>query len=496
MTDLNRTAQEIRERFDSAVLIHEAELGVLFRSVDFIVSKDDFALVREAASWTIAELSKAAENLMSEINVSNLNLQKEVLLADRGLAASVDLIESTISHGVRSLRTRVSELSINSTRVSQLETFREEKQRIRFLLSHAQSMVDVLEIPQLVDQSIASENFLEGVSLLDFLNEISRKVKLFDILPCVADQAKQAREGLIGALEGILSTRNLKVNEINNLLLVYRMIHPKVDLKEKYIAFRKNFYEVRKRKIVTVSDSFASKILKDYTQLVRMDLWEISTQFKVLFESQDLDARIVQFAVKEVTEYLEYFQKMLSKVTSFESIAEIYRNVSLMESTIPLNTRMEYIFNRHVGMLVEKQIKDSLDIFKVELGQYNWRPSLALINSADPDPESSASIIQLSRNRPLAILYNDATSLLNDLRIFPLLSLQSEVQEKLDDFFFRCLQLVVNIVNDPTGESLLMRKSFCSILVPSIEKYIGIVFEMKSIFKRVRNHPQYISIDP
>jgi hypothetical protein len=496
MTDLLESQTfDIRKRFESVVSVQDGELVELLRASGASGSEVDLDFVCEAASWTVPELISATQSLVSEVHVSNCVLQTEIALSDNGLASAVDLMESAISRGVKSLRVRLSEFDINSQSVSSLETFRDQKQRVRFLMANVQSIIDILEIPQLVDQCVASDNFADALSLLEFLNGIARKVQLFIVLPCLEQQAKVSRDKLVGSLEEVLSRKNLKVQDINDLLLVYSIIYPKVDLKVKFTSFRTSFFTERKKKIPSIDlGNSVFKSLKEYTDLVRVQLSDIVSQFKQVFQVNDLDADLVKFVLEETLAYLNFLETTIPKLPKdnlFENMADIYQHASFIK-IVEVNACIAYIFHTLLISKAEKLLNESLDIFKVELGQYNWRPSLALIPETSNE---SRSIVHLTRNRPLAILYNDITQFLNELRNFPLLSTRIDLNNMVETLLRSAFDLLF-AAKDKSSESEIARKNFCNILVPHIETYFGTIFGNPCDFRLLKQHPQFIVYQP
>jgi hypothetical protein len=482
---------DIRNRFDSIISQPDEELASIIRSAGIIASDEVLELVRQTSTGTVSQLVEQTEKLSTDIRLSNQMFQCEIILGDESLASSVQMIESSLLRGAKNLRGRINDFEIRPKSVSQLDNFREQKQRIRFLMTHAQSIIDVLEIPQLVDNCVSCDNFAEAVSLLDFISRISKKVKLFDSLPTLEQQVKQARETLVRELERGLSGRNLKLQETNNLLLVYGMMHPKEDLKRKFVGFRSTNYIERRKQIEIAKNSVdpPAKRIKDYTELVRVQLTEILTQFKLLFQVDELDPDLLKFSLDELTTFLEFLRSTLDKLPPdniFSVIAEVYQHISLIK-VFQLNPFVGYIFHSFALTKAEKHLTETLSFFKVELSQYNWRPSLTFISNG----LDSNSITQLTRHRPLAILYNDITNLLNDLRAFPLLSSRDGIQNSIENILTIALDLVMAVKNT-THEVEIARKHFCHILVPYLEKYFGSVFGFKPDFRIVKKHPQFL----
>ena len=153
-----------------------------------------------------------------------------------------------------------------------------------------------------------------------------------------------------------------------------------------------------------------------------------------------------------------------------------------------INSPVNDITHRLVVKVVNDALDQAIASFKFELSNYNWKPFLSLI----PDDCEETSIIRLTRNKPTAVLYNDITNLLNNVRVFPLWSVRDHLVQGLDAALATCFEQMIGL-NVLSPEMTNMQTQFCEILVPQTESNTGKIFQFQHGFKVVRSHPRFIT---
>ena len=490
--------RDLKQMFQTVMSTGNAEISLLFPSTGSAPSERDIDYIKEISNFPVNRLTREINSLRSELKTAHLNLENEVTSPENAIEVSIDSIESILKGDVKQIRSDIDRLTISNPSTGSLHSFREKKQTVKSLMTNVTSLTEFLEIPQVMEQCVNVGAFAEALSLYDYFNRLVKKHSLsgVGIVTTLSGQLATIRDKLVNSIESTLSSQNLKIQEVNNLLLIYRLIFPRASLKSKFLEFRLTYYHSRKRAIVGASVAPA-KMLKDYTDLLRVQLSDIVNHFKLLFpspsSSSTVDVELSRFVLLETKEYLTVFASTLAKLPTdgvFQSVSEVYQMMSFVK-VFQLNSAVNAVVHDFLASRVSAACEQMVDAFKTEVRMYNWKPFMSLI----PEGGDATSIINLTRHRPVAVLYNDVTTLLNDVRFFPFISLKNSLCVGIDTALRNCFSALMSTVvaGDAHTELELMKDSFCLILVPNAEKNLGTIFAANLRFDLVRSEPRFLT---
>ena len=488
MSTTSSQHDSLRSTFAEVMSMSDDRLRGLFESKGESMTTADMRFIAEVSSYSGEQLSSVSHELLSLTHSLNRKLETEMLSADRSVEPCIDTIESIVMHDFSGVKSMLNSWDLACATPEMFKTFKAEKQMLRILLQNSQALQEFIEIPQLMEQCISSFQFAEALALHDFFHRVVLKFGLSSVglVKSLSKEIESQKNCLTAAIDSALCAKALKVQEVNNLLLLHRVMFPRADLKAKFLEVRSQFYHSRKPR---ESENPPAKFIKDYVELIRVQLSEILNQFKMLFQ-QTADPDLSRFVIAEVNEFLQALERMLPRIpaeTVFQAMAEIYQHASYIKH-FQLNARINPVFHNLLVDRIDKQVGESIESFKTELSMYNWKPFLALI----PDDGSPDAIIHLTRHKPLALLYNDATNLLNDLRVFPMVSVKNRITAALDQLMYSAFELLAHNPNALAVELGIATHNFCVIIVGSVEKTLSAVFQTTLRFSHIRSHPRFI----
>jgi hypothetical protein len=482
---------ELKLAFDAVMEGSGGDISAFFSESGDIssLSQSDFKFVCELAHLSTRDLRTISNDLISQRFELNRKLESTLISADKSVLPFIDSIESVIRVDVNRIKTCISSFEISCGSVEALQSLREEKQTLRVLSEKSQHLQDFLDSAELMKECVSRSHFAEAWSLYEFSQPLLRRGSASEVtaLSHLASELEGAKGLLVNAIEEALSTKSLRVQDTNSLLLIYRMIFPKVDLKEKFIEWRSSFYESRKAEIQKSNNP--SRIIKDLLEHARVHLSEIINQFRAIF-SQPITGQshiLSRYIVTEIDELFTTVESQLQLIPSesvFQSLAEIYSIATYMK-LFDCNSRLNKLSHKIVSTNITKTTQAALKTFNIELSSYNWKPFLSLIPEGETD---DSKLIHLTRNRPVAVLYNDVANLLNDVKSFPLVSVRNQVFSELDNLIRACLDMLCAYPSAPSTELAVAIKNMCHVLVPAIESYLSTVFHGNVKLEHTRDH--------
>ena len=453
----------------------------------------DYEYVRRLSALNSRELRNELHELTSLRFDLNRRLESNLASADRDVQPCIDSVDLVLTSGLQRINSSLKGFELTQGSLSGLHLLREEKLTLNVFSERAQVIQDFLDTALVMDECITRSHFAQAWSVYEFAQRLLRKsshreLQLFVRLQYDLEKAKLQ---LVTAIEEELSRKPLKVQEANNLLLTYRMIFPTVDLKEKFAEWRGCFYRSRKHEIIKGGNP--TRMMKDLLEHGRINLSDIVGQFKTIFnQPSGVLTRLVIAEVEELFGMLESQMAVISQESVFQYLTDIYSIAAYMK-LFDVHPRLNRISHTFLKTHITKVRTDALVSFKLELSTYNWKPFTSLIPDGEPD---TLKLIFLTRNKPVAVFYNDVTMLLNEIRAFPLVSIMPVLVGALDQLLRSCIDLLCAYPSAPSTELSTSLRSMCLILTPTVEKNISSIFDREVRLFEARSHPRFLQDFP
>jgi hypothetical protein len=453
--------------------------------------------IRDLSTLSTSELKDEHTRLTKMLLELRRKLESQLISADQSSLPFIDSVDSIIKQDVKGIASLLASLEISTEKLNAFNSYNEEKHHLRILLNVAKQLQDFFDIPVLFSECLSRSFFAEALSLSEFVERTMKHYRLSDISIFMEMNELLAglKQSLIEAVEKALVNRNLKLQEASDLLLIYRMIFPTADLKLKFLQFRGAF--LRSKRASAANSETSAKRMKEKVECLRVGLSELVNQFKVIFPQSNQqyaglgEPSLSRLVIGEIEEFLNSLESSLVGFThesALETLADIFQLLSYLK-LFHLNPRVTSISHRYVCTRVDKDCRDILESFKLELSNYNWKPFTALIESEDYDPNH---IINLTRHKPIAVLYNETTNIMNGVRLFPLISCHQNIVLSLDRAMYSAFELLSSFPSAPSSELSCATRNFCLILIPSIEKYICSIYGIDTRLKQIRAHPRFV----
>jgi len=372
---------------------------------------------------------------------------------------------------------------------------------LRNVLQQHGALLELLELPQLLDACVRNQMYEESLELLGYCSNLLQaheaRGEEIPVLGQLQEQLAVQRANLQASLVAQLRT-DIHLPACVRVMGFLRRIqrHSEEELRSLFIEHRRSFLEGHKHQVELLRGSRGSVVtaLRNAADLLRTHAYDIGTQYKALFPQDDgplgtwlgeqiawltglLQAHLLPqradgrlqtgpqpgqggAAAKAMASASAVWGPGAAARIDATSLATILRQCHIASST--LKRLGGHFFPAVAGIFearMEHHVCEMLDValltFHAELGRYDWVPSTALAGSgvaatagAGVLDAASASgpkylhpqALELTRHRPLAIFANDIVQVFNELRQCTLYSLRAPV-------VLHCLECLTGAVN-------------------------------------------------
>jgi|LauGreDrversion4_2_1035121.scaffolds.fasta_scaffold20140_2 hypothetical protein len=495
----------LRLAFDHVMSSSYDDFRSLFQTVGVDIKAFNTDFVKDLANYSISELQQASDLINAEIAVHNGKFEDHLFISDREtIEASVENLESVICTCMDSMRSKISK-EVGAAFVPHLNNYREEKLKLSSLTASCSMLSEFLGIPSYVEMCISGQKYTEATIIFDWFDALMKnhaKLSSNQLILNLSSQLKSIQANFVSAIEHRFSSDPAlnNITEIQSLLDILVMYRPK-ELEEAnqqvlFLVYRMNCFYGMKAKILS---STGTRPIKEYSELIRTFFPELIRQNESLFGAAHSTRSLSRFLVLELRLFESFLSRQIPDVfrrNGLSSVADIHSNVSVTSEhlyEIGFIPDLVSVFEQgFVDVIVKERIsKKCLDTFKSELNAYNWKPFTSLI----PIDCLELDVLQLTRNRPIGILYNEITTVLNEVRIFPIKSKYDELVRAVDQLLCECFDLLLGTVNNDRKSQMeydTMKRNFCTVLVFNIEVYLESLFTHKIDLESIKGHEQFI----
>ena len=499
----------LRDTFEEVMNSSNEGLRALFSAAGVGTHETDVEFMKEIANYSINKLQHTHDVLTADVAEQNRKFEADLFVSDRGLIeGSVENLETVVCRNVSDIRSRVSHELSPSISI-QPNMYRDEKQKLKALMSHCSALAELLDLPQYAELCISSGQYSEATVLFEWFERLLRDHPILGssaVIATLSNQLKTIQQNFVASIEHRLSTDAslVSVSEIQELLDILMMYNPETHAETEvrtqtkqglFLMYRMNCFYVSKTRILS---STGIRSIKEYSELIRSFLPEIHNLNQNIF-GPELCHALTRFLVQEIRLFDTFMQRQIPDVyrrNGMSAIADLYTNVTATceaVEAIGLSTdSMNTFETSFVDVIVKERIsKHCLETFRFEMESYNWKPFTSLI----PKDCQELDVLQLTRNRPIGILYNEITTVLNEIRIFPLKTKAEVLIQSIDQLMVGCFDLILASANSD-GKSQIefdnMMRNFCTIAVFNIEVYLESLFATKVDLVGVKSHKKFI----
>lgn len=408
--------------------------------------------VSELLSFTLDRLHKEPELLrvdaeriqrqMQEVAVGNY--RAFITAADALLAIREEV--SSIDKHLESLITDIPNLTSGCTEfIESAEQILEERKMNQTLLANHSTLLDLLEIPQLMDTCVRNGNYDEALDLEAFVCKLSTMHPKLPVIQALAAEVRQTTQSLLSQLLQKLRS-NIQLPECLRIIGYLR----RIGVFSEY-EMRLQFLKCREAWLTGILEDLdqrnAYEYLKGMIACHRTHLFDVVNQYRAIFaddtsgSEENYDGGLLfSWAMHQITAHLKTLKIMLPKITEGGSLSNIldqcmYCAMGLCWVGLDFRGLLPSLFEEAVLNLFSKNMSTAVENFQLVLDSHRWVPlpavgfptsSVSEENQEDVTPPS-----YLMEHPPLAVFVNGVSAAMNELRPCAPLSLKFVLAQEL-----------------------------------------------------------------
>ena len=368
--------EEIKRQFDSVINSSAFQLHEFFglpKSANF-----ETAYLQEVCNYSVDKLSRSIVSLESEYNGLTTSVKADSFLDDRNvILPSIDSINVTISRDVKNLQARLSAISSSDWMLMPESNVREDR-LLSGLMSNYSSIVDLLEIPSLMEACVRNGRYSEAISLHAHVLGYSdrSKLRIFSIL---IKQAQDVFDKIVKHVSDSLSEKSgLSVSEAQNLLLIHRLLYPKTEkMNLVFLNLRSRWFSKLRQSLVS-APATSHKLINTYAELIRVHLHAFWKLYTSLFPNCETDTD--RFIHAEIGLFEKCLDSHLPKIIASPFAYEIFAVCSDMcETLVQMKFYIFPYFAKKFTNEFEKWITNNKNDQILILNQIRLFPLLSLL---------------------------------------------------------------------------------------------------------------------
>lgn len=347
---------------------------------------------------------------------------------------------------------------------------------LRGVLQQHSTLLELLELPQLLDACIRNQMYDESLELLAFTANLLQAHELrgeeIPVMVTLREDIAMQRANLHSTLVGQLKT-DIHLPACVRIIGFVRRLqeHSEEELSRLFIEHRGAFLDGHKMQVESLRSNRGSVVtaLRNAADLLRTHVFDIGTQYKALFPQDDgpfavwLNQQILWLTgllrahVAPSTASGKAAGGAAARQSSVEARLDASALATVLRQCWHASTTLKRLgghFFPSVASIfearMEQHIFELLDVsllnFHAELGRYDWVPSTAFAGAGQEGAGEGESnwlhpeALELMRHRPLAVFANDLVQGFNELRQCAIYGLRVTVVT-------RCQETLLGAVN-------------------------------------------------
>ncbi|WCJ30266.1 Conserved oligomeric Golgi complex subunit 8 [Euphorbia peplus] len=417
-----------------------------------LASSSQQPYVSELLSFTLDRLHKEPELLrvdaeriqrqMQEVAVANY---RSFIAASDALLAITDQVESIDNH-LQSLVNEIPHLTSGCTDfVQSAEEILQQRKMNQTLLANHSTLLDLLEIPQLMDTCVRNGNYDEALDLEAFVSKLSTMHPKLPVIQTLAAEVRQTTESLLFQLLHKLRS-NIQLPECLRIIGYLR----RIGVFSEY-EMRLQFLKCREAWLTGILEDLdqrnAYEYLKGMINCQRMHLFDVVNQYRAIFADDTSGSEehydgglLFSWAMHQVTAHLKTLKVMLPKITEGGSLSNIldqcmYCAMGLCWVGLDFRGLLPSLFEEAVLNLFSKNMSTAVENFQLVLDSHRWVPLPAVgfpTNSySEENQEDVTPPSYLMEHPPLAVFVNGVSAAMNELRPCAPISLKFVLAQEL-----------------------------------------------------------------
>lgn len=408
--------------------------------------------VSELLSFTLDRLHKEPELLRVDAERIQRQMQEVAVGNYRAFIAAADALlaireeVSSIDKHLDSMITEIPKLTSGCTEfIESAEEILEKRKMNQMLLANHSTLLDLLEIPQLMDTCVRNGNYDEALDLEAYVCKLSTLHPKLPIIQALAAEVKQTTQSLLSQLLQKLRS-NIQLPECLRIIGYLR----RIGVFSEY-EMRLQFLRCREAWLTGILEDLDQKnayeYLKGMINCHRMHLFDVVNQYRAIFaddtsgSEENYDGGLLfSWAMHQITAHLKTLKVMLPKITEGVSLSNIldqcmYCAMGLGWVGLDFRGLLPPLFEEAVLKLFLKNMSTAVENFQLVLDSHRWVPLPAVGYPAHSVGEESQEDVTppsyLMEHPPLAVFINGVSAAMNELRPCAPLSLKHVLAQEL-----------------------------------------------------------------
>ncbi|OQR93210.1 oligomeric Golgi complex subunit 8, partial [Thraustotheca clavata] len=361
---------------------------------------------------------------------------------------------------------------------------------IQYILTHYSQLMELLEIPSLIEGCIANDLFEEALDTIQFTKTLLNDEKSNSILNNLLREVQDATQSLRNRI-GETLRQDLSLAKCLHLVAYLRRVDSmwttsvpneyEASLKQEFLRCRGGWLAQTSQRLAT-SDPY--QYLMQLIDLNRTSWFDLITQYTAIFgnDQSKTDTPLCAWAMKLVVDLSAVVHRELPKIQDFGSIASVMEQMLFFASSlgrvqIDFSPMVLVTFQNHIFDRLATKWSTVVDEFQSSLEAHanakaygtvpimltSFRPILPATSATEDDMSPPHSLMAFPI---LAQLTNGFLATFNDLRLCTLLALHYRLSKQLQTSieqvvmvianFTKANKLVLVVKEDNSNTSLLL----------------------------------------
>ncbi|XP_010666817.2 conserved oligomeric Golgi complex subunit 8 [Beta vulgaris subsp. vulgaris] len=408
--------------------------------------------VSELLSFTLDRLHKEPELLRVDAERIRRQMQEVAVANYRSFISAADALVSireevsSIDNHLESLIAEVPKLTSGCSEfIESAEQILEKRKMNQTLLANHSTLLDLLEIPQLMDTCVRNGNYDEALDLEAFVSKLCTMHPKIPVIQALSAEVKQTTQSLLSQLLQKLRS-NIQLPECLRIIGYLR----RIGVFSEY-EMRLQFLRCREAWLTGILDDLDQRnpyeYLKGMVNCHRMHLFDVVNQYRAIFaddtsgSEENYDGGLLfSWAMHQITSHLRMLKVMLPKITEGGSLSNIldqcmYCSMGLGWVGLDFRGLLPSLFEEAVHNLFVKNITTAVQNFQLVLDSHRWVPLPAVGFSGSTAGEESQEDVTppsyLMEHPPLAVFINGVSAAMNELRPCAPISLKHILAQEL-----------------------------------------------------------------
>ena len=434
------------------------------------LSTADVAYVRELTSYSMSRLEreptllqdKQTEIQRSIEQLAVSNYRTFVDTAEAVHAAHQSVVELEAGLGLLE-----AELPRFATKCSEFVTrsagTRQQQQLNRLMIDNQVALLELLEIPQLMDTCVRSALFDEALDLYHYATALVRRHPTIGVIADILHEMTATKKQMEASLLTLLSAQ-IQLSQCLKIVSYLRRLdgYDEATLRQQFLTCREQYLHTLQSSIAGASGSSVSsgggagsgsslaggyEYLSKFLDSQRVHLFDIVTQYRAIFvddtvaadeEGSDDGGLLYRWIHHRVSILLDTLAKQLPAITEGSYIYNLieqcsYCGASLARVGIDFRPMLPPLFEQCVMQMFKQSMEGCVDALLLGMNEYGWWVSSRELARMGLPVDKNGALMSYP---PLIMAANVMIAAFNRLRHCALLSLASSISAHTERVLF------------------------------------------------------------